>query len=97
MMRTARILPVDGEVSIQRAVVPLLRSRGYDVETAGTGSDALKAVAEHAPDLVVLDLGLPDYVDFANANAAFAAVSSMNSPCWLMLSRAAHPAAPTRP
>jgi two-component system KDP operon response regulator KdpE len=60
MTRAARILLVDDEVSIQRAVAPLLRSRGYDVETVGTGSDALKAVAVHPPDLVVLDLGLPD-------------------------------------
>ena len=59
MTRAARILLVDDEVS-QRAVVPLLRSRGYEVETVATGSDALKAVAVHAPDLVVLDLALPD-------------------------------------
>jgi len=57
---TARILLVDDEVSIQRAVAPLLRSRGYDVEVAGTGADALKAVGMRTPDLMVLDLGLPD-------------------------------------
>jgi two-component system KDP operon response regulator KdpE len=56
----ARILLVDDEVSIQRALGPLLRSRGYDVEMAGTGRDALRIVASHPPDLVVLDLGLPD-------------------------------------
>jgi two-component system, OmpR family, KDP operon response regulator KdpE len=56
----ARILLVDDELSIQRTLAPLLRSRGYDVEIAGTGGDALKAVAQHAPDLIVLDLGLPD-------------------------------------
>jgi two-component system KDP operon response regulator KdpE len=55
-----RILVVDDEVSIQRAVAPLLRSRGYAVEVVGSGADALKSVAEHAPDLIVLDLGLPD-------------------------------------
>ena len=55
-----RILLVDDEVAIQRAVAPLLRSRGYDVEIAGTGAEALRSVAERAPDLVVLDLGLPD-------------------------------------
>ena len=59
MTRTARILLVDDEVAIQRAVEPLLRSRGYDVETVGTGEDALKSVARQIPDLVVLDLGLP--------------------------------------
>jgi two-component system KDP operon response regulator KdpE len=60
MMRAARILLVDDEVSIQRAVAPLLRSRGYDVEVAGTGAEALKIATEHPPDLIVLDLGLPD-------------------------------------
>jgi len=58
--RPARILLVDDEVSIQRAIAPLLRSRGYEVEVAGTGESALRAVHSHAPDLVVLDLGLPD-------------------------------------
>jgi two-component system, OmpR family, KDP operon response regulator KdpE len=60
MTRPARILLVDDEVPIQRAVAPLLRSRGYDVDVAGTGSDALDAMHAHAPDLIVLDLGLPD-------------------------------------
>jgi two-component system KDP operon response regulator KdpE len=58
--RTARILLVDDELSIQRALAPLLRSRGYDVEVASSGADALNAVATHPPDLMVLDLGLPD-------------------------------------
>lgn len=55
-----RILLVDDEPAIQRAVGPLLRSRGYDVEIAGTGADALRLAAGRAPDLIVLDLGLPD-------------------------------------
>ncbi len=55
-----RILLVDDEPAIQRAVAPLLRSRGYEVEVAGTGADALRLAAGRAPDLVVLDLGLPD-------------------------------------
>jgi two-component system KDP operon response regulator KdpE len=58
--RAARLLLVDDEVSIQRAVAPLLRSRGYDVEVAGTGAEALRIAAGHPPDLIVLDLGLPD-------------------------------------
>jgi len=60
MTRPARILLVDDEISIQRAVSPLLASRGYDVRVAGTGGQALSEFAEWAPDLVVLDLGLPD-------------------------------------
>jgi two-component system, OmpR family, KDP operon response regulator KdpE len=60
MTQESRILLVDDEASIQRAVGPLLRSRGYHVEIAGTGAEALTLVAERTPDLIVLDLGLPD-------------------------------------
>jgi len=59
-MSAPRILLVDDEIAIQRAVAPLLRSRGYEVDVAGMGADALRIVAEHPPDLIVLDLGLPD-------------------------------------
>ncbi|HMF94720.1 MAG TPA: response regulator transcription factor [Vicinamibacterales bacterium] len=59
-MPSARILLVDDEVSIQRTLAPLLRSRGYDVDIAATGSDALQAASQRPPDLIVLDLGLPD-------------------------------------
>jgi two-component system KDP operon response regulator KdpE len=59
--RKERILLVDDDVSIQRAVAPLLRSRGYEVDVVGTGVEAAaSAVADQAPDLVVLDLALPD-------------------------------------
>jgi len=60
MNRTARILLVDDDVSIQRAVAPLLRSRGYHVDVVSTGVEAVTAVAGGGLDLIVLDLGLPD-------------------------------------
>ena len=60
MTSSARILLVDDEVSIQRAVTPLLRSRGYQIEVAGTATEALKIFHERQPDLIVLDLGMPD-------------------------------------
>jgi two-component system KDP operon response regulator KdpE len=60
MTRAARILLVDDDVSIQRALAPLLRWRGYEVEVAGTGAAAIDASVDRAPDLIVLDLGLPD-------------------------------------
>jgi two-component system KDP operon response regulator KdpE len=60
MTRRSRILLVDDEAAIQRAVGPLLRSRGFDVDVVGTGAEALKMFADQTPDLVVLDLGLPD-------------------------------------
>ncbi|MDW5329694.1 response regulator [Plantactinospora sp. KLBMP9567] len=55
-----RVLVVDDEPQILRALRINLRARGYHVELAATGTDALKAAASHPPDLVVLDLGLPD-------------------------------------
>jgi len=60
MNRTARILLVDDDVSIQRAVAPLLRSRGYHVDVVSTGVEAVTAVAGGGLDPIVLDLGLPD-------------------------------------
>jgi two-component system KDP operon response regulator KdpE len=60
MTRPARILLVDDEVSIQRTMTLLLRSRGYEVEVAATGRDALAVMEGEQPDLIVLDLGLPD-------------------------------------
>jgi two-component system, OmpR family, KDP operon response regulator KdpE len=58
--RPAQILLVDDELSIQRAMAPLLRSRGYGVTVAGTGREALDLFARERPDLLILDLGLPD-------------------------------------
>ncbi len=59
-MTQARILVVDDEPQIQRFLKPALSAAGYDVIEAATGAEALKAVATAAPDLVILDLGLPD-------------------------------------
>ncbi|MBB3978009.1 two-component system KDP operon response regulator KdpE [Rhizobium azooxidifex] len=59
-MTLARILVVDDEPQIQRFLKPALMAAGYDVVEAATGAEALKAVATQAPDLMVLDLGLPD-------------------------------------
>ncbi|MER6590861.1 response regulator [Micromonospora purpureochromogenes] len=55
-----RILVVDDEPQILRALRINLRARGYDVDLAATGAAALKTAASHPPDLVLLDLGLPD-------------------------------------
>jgi two-component system, OmpR family, KDP operon response regulator KdpE len=55
-----RILVVDDEPQILRALRINLRARQYDVDTAPDGAAALRAAAHHHPDLVVLDLGLPD-------------------------------------
>ncbi len=56
----SRVLVVDDEPQILRALVTNLRARGYEVDAATTGEVALQLAARHRPDLVVLDLGLPD-------------------------------------
>ncbi|MCU0270866.1 MAG: response regulator [Acidimicrobiales bacterium] len=55
-----RILVVDDEPPILRALATNLKARGYTVDLAATGRQALDLAAHHHPDLVVLDLGLPD-------------------------------------
>ncbi len=55
-----RVLVVDDEPQILRALRINLHARQYDVVTAGTGLGALQAATDAHPDLVILDLGLPD-------------------------------------
>jgi two-component system KDP operon response regulator KdpE len=54
------ILVVDDEPHIVRTLTINLRARDYDVESAGDGRSALQIMAERKPDVIVLDLGLPD-------------------------------------
>ncbi|HXW44877.1 MAG TPA: response regulator [Streptosporangiaceae bacterium] len=54
------VLVIDDEPQIVRALRINLRVRQYEVHSAGTASEALEIAARHPPDLVILDLGLPD-------------------------------------
>jgi two-component system KDP operon response regulator KdpE len=54
-----RILVVDDEPQILRALAANLRARGYEVDLAGAGEAALSLAQRHRPDAVILDLGLP--------------------------------------
>lgn len=54
-----RVLVVDDDAQMLKAVTNALRARGYDVLTAGTGETALSVASEEELDLVLLDLGLP--------------------------------------
>lgn len=56
----ARVLVVDDDATLLRALGINLRARSYDVVTADGGAAALHAAAQRPPDLVILDLGLPD-------------------------------------
>ena len=55
-----RVLVVDDEPQILRALRINLRVRDYEVHVAATGSEALQVAGRYPPDLVILDLGLPD-------------------------------------
>ncbi len=56
----SRVLVVDDEPQIVRALVINLRARQYEVDAAPDGATALRLAAERHPDVVLLDLGLPD-------------------------------------
>jgi two-component system KDP operon response regulator KdpE len=56
---TGRVLAVDDEPAILRALSANLKARGYVVDLASTGEQALSLAASHLPDVVILDLGLP--------------------------------------
>ncbi len=58
-MKKERILVVDDEMEIRRALSRALTARDYAVETAADGEEALARVEEFRPDLLVLDLNLP--------------------------------------
>ena len=56
----SRVLVVDDDAALVRALSINLRARGYEVHAASTGAGALALAASHPPQAVVLDLGLPD-------------------------------------
>ena len=55
-----RIMIVEDEKSIAGFIKAILNSNGYDAMVAQSGSEALTMISSHCPDLVILDLGLPD-------------------------------------
>ncbi|MDQ3611470.1 MAG: response regulator, partial [Actinomycetota bacterium] len=56
----SRVLVVDDEPSLVRALAINLRARAWEVVTANDGRSALDAAAHNHPDVIILDLGLPD-------------------------------------
>ena len=56
----SHILVIDDEVAFARALSIGLRARGYEVEWAATGQNGLEVAARAHPDVILLDLGLPD-------------------------------------
>lgn len=57
---TVRVLAIDDEPQMTRLLTIALEAEGYSVSTAGTGQQGLALAAQRRPDVVILDLGLPD-------------------------------------
>ena len=60
-----RILIIEDEANISNFIATILNANDYDAMTARTGSGAITTITSHCPDLILLDLGLPD-MDGAN-------------------------------
>jgi two-component system, OmpR family, KDP operon response regulator KdpE len=60
MTGKTRVLVVDDEIAILRFLKPALEANDYEMVSSGTVAEALRRIAADAPDIVLLDLGLPD-------------------------------------
>jgi two-component system KDP operon response regulator KdpE len=60
MTGKTRVLVVDDELAILRFLKPALEANDYEMVSSGTVAEALRRIAADAPDIVLLDLGLPD-------------------------------------
>ncbi|AXK81594.1 response regulator [Pseudolabrys taiwanensis] len=60
MSAKTRVLVVDDEAAILRFLKPALEANNYEMASAGTVAEAIKRIAADTPDIVLLDLGLPD-------------------------------------
>ena len=64
-----KVLIVEDEQSISSFISMILTAKGYDTIIVNTGEEALTMISSHCPDLIVLDLGLPDIVTAARCSA----------------------------
>jgi len=76
----AKILIVDDEIRNRKLLEALLHSEGYATMSAASGTDALAAVAQHAPDLVLLDVMMPDMDGFQVARKLKSDASTSHIP-----------------
>lgn len=58
-MREVRVLIVDDEADIRATVSAMLKIEGYNVAEAANGADALQAIEDHPPDVILLDMRMP--------------------------------------
>ncbi|EKD38335.1 MAG: Response regulator receiver modulated diguanylate cyclase [uncultured bacterium] len=59
-MDKSRILIIDDDPGLRKTLADILRAKGYDILTAGSGAEGLALLGEHAVSLTLIDLGLPD-------------------------------------
>ena len=89
-----KILVIEDEKSISHFISTVLNNNGYEAMQAQTGEEALSMISSHCPDLVILDLGLPDMVWTSSAACAAgpacrwwwsppAPMSGTRSPHWI--------------
>ena len=83
-MKATRVLVVDDEPAVLRALRVALESQGYEVLAAQSGEQAVRLTAEAGPDLIVLDLGLPgiDGLEVIRRVRAFAPVPILVLSAW---------------
>ena len=55
-----KVLIIEDEQSISNFISTILSTNGYDTLVAVNGTDALSMITSHCPDIIILDLGLPD-------------------------------------
>lgn len=84
-MSLARVLVVEDDDDVARLERTVLERAGYDVKVASTGSDGLELAASYKPEVVLLDVGLPDIsgldvcTSLSNSNSAFILMVSGHS------------------
>ena len=61
MSAKIRVLVIDDEAAILRFLKPALEANNYEMASAGTVAEGIKRIAAETPDIVLLDLGLPEY------------------------------------
>ena len=61
-----KVLIIEDEQSISNFISTILSTNGYDTLVAVNGTDALSMITSHCPDIIILDLGLPDMAAFCD-------------------------------